>query len=308
METTVYNKSRDFWNTYRKGRPKIPASFYDRFYTYHASHNGSFGTVHDVGAGYGLYSLTLAERFSHVIVSDAGEKNVEVARNLLQPGTPDSPSKFTFLHEPAEKSTVTDSAVDAVFMCNALHFTHPSDALSCFSRQLKSGGTLFIAHNGICKFDYPPALQQAWYDMMDVGMHKTIHSIPEGRRNAMFGVEGSGYDFVEIPGDQWENVKRVKLNTRGDPLAFALNLEGFRAKTGESKVAKGEVLDEDEVDEGWSFEADLELLRNIAWSYPLGATEEELAEHFRKIEGILKEAGGKAKARWNVSMIMATKR
>lgn len=66
------NVDRKFsWAKYLQHRPTYPTSFWSDLYDHHknARPDNQFNVAHDVGAGAGVMSEILAERFEKVIVS-----------------------------------------------------------------------------------------------------------------------------------------------------------------------------------------------------------------------------------------------
>jgi ubiquinone/menaquinone biosynthesis C-methylase UbiE len=101
--------------------------------------------THDVGAGAGIVSETLAEKFTHVIVSEPNLEYIQMAEGCLSALPQGFPKdKFSFHAESAEKSSIPDASVDCVTICEAIYWTDMPAAVSEFARQLESGGSLCI--------------------------------------------------------------------------------------------------------------------------------------------------------------------
>src|SRR4051812_16219367 len=129
------------WDEYVAYRPAYPQSFFTRLTTHHKTHSRlPFKTLHDVGAGPGIATSTLAPTFTHLIVSDPNPTYTSLARTRLS-SLPYPEGKFTFLTEPAERSSVETGSIDCLVICEALHWCDLSLAIASFARQLKSGGT-----------------------------------------------------------------------------------------------------------------------------------------------------------------------
>ncbi|KAL9627347.1 MAG: hypothetical protein Q9164_007632, partial [Protoblastenia rupestris] len=149
-ETTAPAKELGFsvkqgvnWSNYLAYRPIYPASFFDRIYGYHSQKSqAAWSVAHDVGAGCGIVSSTLASRFNSAIVSDPNDGYVTLARKTLVEESFIPESKFRFLQEGAEKSSVESGTVDLVAACECIHWTDTDVAIKEFGRELKAGGTL----------------------------------------------------------------------------------------------------------------------------------------------------------------------
>jgi 2-polyprenyl-3-methyl-5-hydroxy-6-metoxy-1,4-benzoquinol methylase len=133
----VYNQSASFWDSYMKGRPSIPDSFFSTIFAYHASHSASFCNAHEVGVGVGVHSPRLAARFSHVLVSDIIDTNVQIARSRLE-----SHGCYTFKASSLEDTLdLPPASTDLVFASTMMHFTDVNKAVRAVHHQLKPDGT-----------------------------------------------------------------------------------------------------------------------------------------------------------------------
>ncbi|KAI1292696.1 hypothetical protein F5Y03DRAFT_375381 [Xylaria venustula] len=112
------------WSEYMRYRPIYPDSFFRRIYEYYGGSPGAcWSTAHDVGAGNGIVSSNLATKFDHVVVSDPNDGYNETARELLDEKSGLPESKFVFLKEPAEHSSVEAGTVDLITACECMHWT-----------------------------------------------------------------------------------------------------------------------------------------------------------------------------------------
>ncbi|KAL9067737.1 MAG: hypothetical protein Q9157_006710 [Trypethelium eluteriae] len=302
-ESTLFDRRTEFWRNYRIGRPAIPSSFYQRFYDYHATHGGSFGTVHDVGAGFGELSLELSKRFDHVIVSDPAPKSLDVARELIGAAS-SSFNKFSFRQERVEDCELPKASVDAIFCCNAIHWTDLDKAMAISTDQLKPHGTLFICLNGIPKYD--SAVQPSWWSMVDNCLADVKKRMPKADVERILAIQDNGYDCIALPESDFEpGAVRLKLNMMGDPAAFVQAPESSKGGPHVSNVGPHDRLEEG-VEEDWFFDVDIEGLRATVGSYPFDPDPDMLERHLSKLDIIL--AGGTCRGHWPVSILMATRR
>lgn len=303
IESTLFDRQSEFWKNYQAGRPVIPASFYQRFYDYHAQKGGSFGTVHDVGAGFGELSIELSKRFSHVILGDPAPKSLSVAKELIKESNSDQ-SQFTFRQERIEDSDLLEASVDAVFSCNAIHWTDLEKAMAAITYQLKPGGTLFICLNGIPKYDLK--IQPTWWKMVDACLAGVATRMPIADIERVISIQDNGYDSVVLPESDFEpGAMRLKLNTLGNPDAFVQAPQTTENTTRVSRIGPNDKL-QDSVEKEWFFEVDIDGLRATVGSYPFDPDPEMLEQHLSKLAILLD--GGKCEGHWPVSIIMATKR
>ena len=302
-ESTLFDRQREFWKNYQAGRPVIPASFFQRLYDYHADKGGSFGTVHDVGAGFGALSLELSKKFSHVIVGDPAPKSLGVAKELIE-AAGGNPSQFMYRQERIEDSDVPNASVDVIFCCNTIHWTDLEKAMKVMIRQLRPGGTLFICLNGIPK--YNPKIQPSWWKMVDDCLAKVTTRMPKADVERILAIQDNGYDCVALPETDFEHrAVRLKLNMLGNPNAFVQAPETSKDATRVSRVGPSDRLEEG-VDRDWFFDVDIDGLRATVGSYPFDPDPEMLEAHLSELDSIL--GGGKCDGHWPVSIMMATKR
>ncbi|MCJ1330853.1 hypothetical protein MMC10_007540 [Thelotrema lepadinum] len=306
-DSNIYDNKQEFWEKYRAGRPKFPSSFYQRFYDYHASHGGSFGTVEDVGAGFGDMSLQLSKKFSHVIVSDPAPRSLDVARELMSSTVSDYASHFSFRQEKIEESKLPEYSVDAVFSSNALHWMDFEKAVPTMTRQLKPRGTLFICLCGIPRY-HDPRIQQIWWNLINTSFDGLFVRTPSTEFNIRraSAIADNGYDCVALPESVFESgALRLKLNYLGEQDAFVFAPGSNGDLTYDSNVGPNDRLVE-EVDKDYFFEVDTSGIRAKMASYPFDPDPQMLENHLSEIEKILD--GGKCKGHWPVSIILATKR
>ncbi|KAK4503315.1 hypothetical protein PRZ48_006743 [Zasmidium cellare] len=162
------------WSKYTQFRPAYPKSYFDDIFNYHSRKpEAGLSVVHDVGAGAGIASAGLAQRFDKVIVSDPNEVYVSAARqNLIQEsGLPES--QFVFLKETAEASSVEAGSVDFITACESILYTDVAVAFEEFHRQLRPGGTFMVSY-----YTRPPILgnetaAQAWNSLFQILSGKT---------------------------------------------------------------------------------------------------------------------------------------
>jgi ubiquinone/menaquinone biosynthesis C-methylase UbiE len=109
------------WSEHMKYRPAYPPSFWKRIYDCHTQHSNQWSIAHDVGAGAGIASLELTNRFSNIIVSNPNNGYTNIAEQHLTKTFGFPKDKFKFLWEDAEKSSVKDRELDMLVMCEAFH-------------------------------------------------------------------------------------------------------------------------------------------------------------------------------------------
>ncbi|KAI1470660.1 S-adenosyl-L-methionine-dependent methyltransferase [Daldinia caldariorum] len=220
------------WSDYLASRPAYPPSFFQRIYDYHGQKAGAAWSVaHDIGAGCGIVSSVLAGHLDQVVVSDPNDGYTTVARDLLVEKSLLPESKFRFLQETAEQSSVESGAVDLIAACECIHWTTPDIAIREFWRQLKPGGTLTITYYTRPLIEASEEAIKAWNALWDAFSKKHI----SGLGDKAYKIFNTALESLEFPEEDWEAVKRIYINAQGA-------LEGFKLdnRTSESKVKESE--------------------------------------------------------------------
>ncbi|KAI1095788.1 S-adenosyl-L-methionine-dependent methyltransferase [Rostrohypoxylon terebratum] len=290
--------SRVNWSTYLAYRPIYQTAFFERIFNYHAQKQGTTWSVgHDVGAGCGIVSSTLAARFDNVIVSDPNDGYVTLAKELLVEEASLPESKFTFLQEPAEKSSVATGTVDLIAACECIQWTNPGAAIKEFGRQLKTGGTLAITYYVRPLVEGGERAQAVWK-----GVWATHSELARGDvYERAFRTVNTALENLEFPEEQWETVKRVYINTRGNVSDFAMN-----NMTAERKVKESEEKIWVEDDEEWFDTKDVKWFKGYLSTWVPSIPETEMQGVWDELESALGDT--KVRIRTPVVMIFATKK
>ena len=302
---TIYSKDKDFWEKYRKGRPQVPDSFFQRIFDYHASHGGEFGTVHDAGAGGGVHSARLAGRFGKVIVSDVFESNIEAAKSHL------SGPKYEFRAMKLEDTINFPAAsVDMVFASTMLHFTDVEQALEAVAHQLKPGGTFAVPLLGIPRFSNPQ-VQNCFTKVFHEGCGQRYGKLKE-EDVAKVWINATGYDCVALPERYFQpGGLRIRLN---EPLCGSVGGTHYELKMPEylrlGSAPPCAILDNEQVvyetDNDWVFHTDIAAVEDLLATLPfdLGTI------NMKHLSTELSEAIGdhEVEGRWVVYLLLATRR
>lgn len=310
--TDTFNEYADrapstYWETYSRGRPSVPPSFWQRLIAYHTEQgNGQFSHVHDLGSGPGIHAFALAKYFHHVTLTDPSSTNIEAAKaQLSQRGDAE---RYTFRVGRGEDALepTQQTQYDMVFLANALHWMDAPKAIENVAASLKSSGTFAAALFGVPDDFADGRARDAFLEWLRLG----VDLIFEQRRDPSFAsqvvAQDSGYDSVEMDSKLWESVTRVRLNTGSRASrGFATDkvLRAFEGK--HSAVTETEtILDEDDKD--WYVTTDLDGLRDMISTFPVPSTPE--AE--KKLWDILEEIyeSKPVEVRYGVRIILATKR
>lgn len=287
------------WSDYIKFRPIYPASFFENLFDYHSQkRNASWTTAHDVGAGCGIVSASLAPQFNNVIVSDPNDGYATLARKLLIEESRLSESKFRFLQESAENSSLGTATVDLITVCECIHWMRPDVAIQEFARQLRPGGTLMISLYTRPHIVSNERAQEAWKAIETFYAIQERHpQLDHALRIVNMGTEAWGF-----PEAEWESVERVYLNAKGSLDAFKIN--DLRVK---SQVKEGEKTIWEEDVQGWIDEQDIDWFKGYVgtWSKPEVA-EEDVKPLWDELERSL--GGKKATISTPVALTFATRK
>ncbi|KAJ5592635.1 S-adenosyl-L-methionine-dependent methyltransferase [Penicillium hordei] len=302
LDTKIFAQDKEFWNNYLKGRPQAPESFFNRIFNYHESHGGVFGTVHDAGAGNGPYSQKLRSRFQHVIVSDIVAKNVGLAEDRL--GT----DGFSYRTAKVEEvDDILPGSVDMVFATNVMHFPDQQVAMAAIAQQLKAGGTFACGSFGPARF-YDAKLQDLWQRISHEGGRQLLKKPGISSSDTIRVLARTG-DANMAPLDPEvfvSGAQRVHLNFRSGGITGLLPPEAYRKTEPNFTGPDDEVLFEDE--EGWSFEKDLDGIKEHFCSFPFVAENlAVLAGLFAELDELLGD-GRVVRGYFPAQIILATRR
>ncbi|KAL9094348.1 MAG: hypothetical protein Q9165_003489 [Trypethelium subeluteriae] len=298
----TFAQDANFWNNYLKGRPQAPEALFDRIFKYHQAQGGTFGTSHDVGAGNGPYAQKLRSRFAHVIVSDIVASNVELARNRL--GT----DGFTYRTAKLEEAgDIAAASVDMVFATNVMHFPDQKAAMNAIARQLKPGGTFVCGTFGPARFE-DSRLQDLWQRISYQGGRELLKNKVELEQTirVMARTEDGNVAPLDpvffLPG-----AKRVHLNMgKGSFVRLLPPEQAYRNTEPDHTGSDDDVVFEDE--DGWSFETDLNGVREHMCSFPfISGNFGAFKELFGELEVLLGD-GRPIRGYWPAKIILAIRR
>ncbi|EME79834.1 uncharacterized protein MYCFIDRAFT_199481 [Pseudocercospora fijiensis CIRAD86] len=322
-----YDHNKAFWDAYHIGRPNIPDSFFNRIYDYHNSHAGKFDLVHEPGAGLGIHSLRLAEKFSRVLITDPSDQNIEsIKQRLSSPPTQQNHGENLEIHKSKLEDIPitlpqTTGTVDLIFCATMLHWTSILPAMQSISSQLVSPTGTFVAFSCGALHLYEKKINEIWIPIIPSETSKFFRrkynacsTSQEKKALIDWAIIGrSAYDSVLIDPDLFTDVQRIKLNydTPGFDLRtatignfvddiFPLDLEPF------SEVKEGEDVVREMCAEGWEFEGGIDVLRAVAETFPIEKESENFRTRWAELESVVGD--GKVKGVWPVSLIMATRK
>ena len=298
----TFAQDKEFWSNYLKGRPRAPVAFFDRIFSYHLAQGGTFGTVHDVGAGTGPYAQKLRSKFKHVIVSDIVANNVKLAQERL------GNDGFSYRAAKVEEADdVLPGSVDMVFATNVMHFPDQKAAMSTIVKQLRPGGILACSAFGPARFNNA-RLQDLWERINYQGGRVILKKDdqPEQAIQVMAKIQ-NGYNVAPLDSELFlPGAKRVHLNTGKGGITRLLPPEEAHRNT-ESNYTGPDDIEVFENEDGWSFETDLDGVKEHIGSFPfLMEDPAAFTELFRELEDLLGD-GRLVQGYWPAEIILATR-
>lgn len=286
------------WSEYLAFRPIYPHSFFERIYDYHAQNSSAaWDNAHDIGAGCGVVTATLAGRFNNVTVSDPNPGYVTLAQKLLVENSGLAASRLKFLQEGAEKSSVRSGTIDVALLCECIHWTDTEATIREVGRELRSGGSIVITHYTVPRIVGNADAQRVWKLIWDEYSKRADGPLLDHA----FPIINTGFESLEFPTDQWENVTRIYINSQGDLGTFRMN-----DRVGENKVKAGEKRLWVEGDQDWSDEQDIAWFKGYLATWVPVIPESDIQDLWNELDASL--GGTKAHTETPIAMVLATKK
>lgn len=312
------------WESYSRGRPTYPESLEKLITEYHCIHSNLFRVAHDIGAGSGVYSSTLAKHFQHVHVSDINEKAVETAKESLGRWQRESGwnGAFSFATTPAEEadSCVPDRSIDLAVLMEAAHWTDADTMVRSFAQSLAPNGTLAIVYySPICSVMDNEIVNDAVQRLFNAWSIRPVRDVvSRGQRKVCLGL-----DFVPLPEGLFypELTRRITINTRGRGRdAFMVPGLWHSLPIPEStfdhiKVDPREQIfeysEDDQEGKGWQQDVKVDFFRREIST--LVHNEEALKAfepYILEIERLVEESSSTVtiKTEWTVAVLLATRK
>lgn len=214
MANPYKGASGSFWGLYSQGRPRLSESVLQRIREFHTSNGGSFEVVHKPGAGIGLHTERLAEKFQHVIVSDTERSSLDIATTRLR-GLKNAEYRLAKLENAAR---LPRAGIDMVMAIDMTQFTETDKMLEAVHRQLKPGGTLAVILSGPSRLD-EPAAQNIWKRIWWSNLEAVTQSSVGVKARDHLWLERfvNGLNAIPLPEHMFEpSAVRIHINMAGD--------------------------------------------------------------------------------------------
>lgn len=319
------------WELYKRAGPKYPASLEQLVMKYHQKHGNSWQLAHDLGAGSGVYSPTLARFFRHVHVSDPTTSGLTTSRQLLSTWSKENPTKrgrFTFsVNEPEQaQECAGDASVDMAIITECAHFIDAEATVRGVAQTLAPGGTLaIITHRPVSNVVGNEKVKEAVQRLFEAWGRRPW-DVACGTNSKSQQQMSLGLDFVPLPKDLFarNETKRITINTHGHAREMfrvpehddedqmspdeIYDMPCSRADENEKRVEYG---DEDEQGKGWRHEVGWESFRTRIAMFDGPETVKRLEGHLKEIEALIMKTspnGVKVVIEWAVAVVLATRK
>ncbi len=163
---------------YAAYRPTYPRALVDYLSSLCPEHNVAL----DVGCGTGQLSVLLADRFAHVIATDASAQQIEKA---------EARERVDYRVAPAERSGLPDAFVDLVTAAQAAHWFDLPSFYAEVRRVGKPGAILALITYGVIQADpeVNPVIQHFYTDVVGPYWPPERRHVEEGYRSFDFPFE-----------------------------------------------------------------------------------------------------------------------
>jgi len=309
------------WEAFKRLGPKYPPSLEKLVMDYHHRHSKSWQLVHDMGAGSGVVSPTLAKYFRHVHISDPNPAGTTTSRKLMSAWAAQnkkSRGRFTFSKEKPElgHDCVADGTVDMAIVTEGAHLADAEMLVRSAAQTLATNGTLaFVTYSPICRIAGTPradeAIQRLFQAWGDAAWDVVCGGTAQGRKNFALGL-----DFVPIPDDLFDVSKTRRITINKGNNAFAVPGQE-EANAADSRVHNGERRHDyssegqDDVARGWRQDVGPEFFRAMTAALMGAQQASKYEELFKEIEKITAETsvdGIHIGVEWSACVVLATKK
>lgn len=305
------------WDNYLRARPDYTGSaLYDRLFTYHGIHSGSYKTAYDVGCGPGQVASALAAKFSRVHGSDPNAYIISQARETFR-----ALDNVSFEVGTAEGiiSANKDRAgtADLITVAECIPLMDTGAAMSAFAELLRPGGTLAIWFYGKPIFASPglsedspevAGVQRLFQDVLNRSFDE-FRPHKGGVLEKPCTMINSWLDNVPFDPAHFRDVRRVKWNTDTELNMLGRDGMGFDT-TRINLVREGEIIEDKGVDRSFLLREDVDLdwakgFIDSAIARKKDYITEEVEEMLGRLEAKMK--GKTWNASWPAVLLLATK-
>ncbi|KAF2217537.1 hypothetical protein CERZMDRAFT_89548 [Cercospora zeae-maydis SCOH1-5] len=295
----------EFWTKrYLQGRPHLAEATLQRIWKYHADKGGSFGLCHEPGAGSGVHTRRIAEKFDKVIASDIGAAHIALGQER-HADLPNVEFRVGDFSDPEGMALQRDS-VDVVLAINFIHFMDTDATLRAVEHQLKPGGTFAaLAFCNILVLDEKirQIYNQIWHSIC--GTSRLLEGHASVHETLWYRKVTCGYDHLPLPESIFEpGALRFRSGTKDDFIAaYALPNVSVPLDSG---FGKNDVLTTNVDTEAWTVKAGVPELRKLLYSVVPFEETDKIAILWKQLEDELQDR--KVDCIVPMSGILATKR
>ncbi|KAM0716248.1 hypothetical protein Q7P37_007693 [Cladosporium fusiforme] len=299
-----FNFSDMNWEAYTAFRPAYPDALFEKIYDYQQLHGGATQSALDVGAGIGIVAVKLLEQFDNVILSDPSDLYISQAREFFQFR---SLSGISFLHSGAANLSLDilpkAQPVDLITAGTCLHWTDLDVCMPRFASLLKPNGTFAaFAYGGRPLVGNTPEsseIQKLLGDISDRFSRDYIGKFGKQDEKSAAAVLNARYDSLPLDYALWKDVRRIHANKNATMVSDWWPLAPSQVGPDDAVEELDDAFLSRDVDYDW-----LEgYFRNLI---PVIDVSKVAGDQLAQLKDTM--AGGTVQIRWNVVLILATKR
>lgn len=316
-EHNPFKQPASAWDHYWTYRPRYPDTLWSSWISWHS---GLLQTTHDIGTGNGaaiVKMIAAAKEQSHLVktvhATDPGEGNLAQAKERLEVLHPDI--SFVFHVNKAQDSFLEPGSVDFVSSCESFHWTgfETREAVDSVWASLRPGGTFVavfydpygrVSGNGRVSAAFDRVLSE----FLAQAVQTKDFSEAVARQSVLNWAVG--LDFIPFDAEKWTDVKRVYINTGGQPKVPKLpGVEAFGDLPASQVAAGGESI-ETVVDESWDTpRCTVEFMKQrLQTAIPGFGEKNWTSESWKEFAAAVEDAGGYFYCSVPVTVVLARKK
>ncbi|KAK5132456.1 hypothetical protein LTR08_009067 [Meristemomyces frigidus] len=324
------------WELYKRAGPKYPAALEQLIMKHHQKHSNSWQLAHDLGAGSGIYSPTLAKFFRHIHISDPTTSGLATSRQLLNAWSVEHPKKrgrFSFSVGNPEQAAecVADSSVDLAIITESAHWSSDPEAMvRSIAQTLGPGGTLaIITHRPISNVVGDEKVKEAVQRLFDAWGRRPWDIACGGTSSTKSRQQFSlGLDFIPLPEElfQRQHTRRITINTHGaarelfrvpdadegeDTPMSPDDMWDMASSRVDTREKRHEYGDGEELGRGWRHEVAWESFRSRIAMFEAPEVLRRLEPELAAVQELIMRTspdGYKVVIEWAVAVVLATRK
>ena len=324
------------WELYKRAGPIYPAALEQLIMKHHQKHSNSWQLAHDIGAGSGIYSPTLARFFRHIHISDPTASGLATSRQVLSAWSIEHPKKrgrfsFSVCNPEQAADCVADASVDLAIITESAHWSSDPEAMvRSIAQTLAPGGTLaIITHRPISNVVGNEKVKEAVARLFDAwGRRPWDVACGGGTGSTKSRQQMSlGLDFVPLPDELFKHdeTRRITINTHGaarelfrvpeaegeDTPMSPNEMWDIPSSRANEKEKRQEYGQNDDVGRGWRHEVGWESFRSRIAMFDGPGVLRKLEPELKEVQELVMRTspnGWTVVIEWAVAVVLATRK